>query len=136
MAITPYIHFQGNCADAMAAYQSILGGQLDMMRYSQTPEAKPPFDTSDLVMHAALMSPFGDLMASDFPPGFEGDPQKAVSVTISADDLDDCRRVFEALMQEGAVIQPFAQTFFSPGFGMGQDRFGTHWLVMANPAQP
>ena len=55
--ITPYIHFQGNCREAMMAYQDILGGSLDVMGYDQAPDAPPGTASSDLVMHSALMSP-------------------------------------------------------------------------------
>jgi PhnB protein len=29
---------------------------------------------------------------------------------------------------------PFAQTFWSPGFGMVVDRFGTPWMINVAPA--
>ena len=29
----------------------------------------------------------------------------------------------------GDIVQPFQKTFFSPGFGMLRDRFGTHWKI-------
>ena len=30
---------------------------------------------------------------------------------------------------------PFAKTFFSPGFGMVNDRFGIKWMVYTKPAE-
>jgi hypothetical protein len=41
------------------------------------------------------------------------------------------QRVFDLLADGGAVIMPFAPTFWSDGFGMLKDRFGTHWMVSA-----
>lgn len=75
-------------------------------------------------------------MASDYPPGMEGDGQRGFSVMQSAPDVTEAERVFTFLAQEGIVIDPFKPTFFSPGFGMVQDRFGTHGTIsaMSQPA--
>jgi hypothetical protein len=72
--MTPYIHFQGNCREAMTAYQSIFGGKLDVMVYGDMPGGEPRHVGSTAVMHSALMTDeVGDLQGSDFPPGVEGD---------------------------------------------------------------
>ena len=43
------------------------------------------------------------------------------------------QRVFDALAVGGQVTMPFAATFWSPGFGMVTDRFGTPWMVNVAP---
>lgn len=134
MSFDPYIHFQGNCRDAMAAYQVVFGGTLDLMPYAAAPDwpAGTPeaMKTSDLVMHGTLRLPGGRmLMASDFPPGMGGDPQQAVSISHEAASMDAARAVFDALADGGAVIMPLGPTFWSDGFGMLKDRFGTHWMI-------
>lgn len=130
MTTHPYIHFQGNCAEALTAYAEIFGGtDLQMMPYSQMPGGDNRPDADSRIMHGQLSIGSGTLMASDFPPGVEGDPQKGVSIMQAAKDVDTARRWFDALCQNGAVIHPFAPTFFSPGFGMVKDRFGTHWII-------
>lgn len=132
MSFDPYIHFQGNCRSAMTAYQAVFGGKLDLMPYSDAPEGPPEMKTSDRIMHAALTLPSGRmLLASDFPPDMAGDPQQAVSVSHTAETIDAARSTFDRLAEGGAVIMPFAPTFWSDGFGMLKDRFGTHWMVSA-----
>ncbi len=37
-----------------------------------------------------------------------------------------------ALSQGGQVQQPLMKTFFSPKFGMVQDKFGVGWMVLVN----
>jgi PhnB protein len=32
------------------------------------------------------------------------------------------------------VVMPFAETFWSPGFGSLVDRFGVPWMVNTNPS--
>ena len=53
-------------------------------------------------------------------------------VSIQADDVAEGRRVFDALAQGGQVTMPFDKTFWSAGFGMVTDRFGTPWMVNVN----
>lgn len=130
--ITPYLHFQGNCAQAMAAYQAALGGELTLMRYGDMPEAPPELAGSDLVMNAALVTDeLGTLRASDFPPGVSGEAQAAVTVCLELGDAERGRQLFDELAAGGAVIQPYGPSFFTEGFGMFADRFGTHWMVVA-----
>lgn len=129
MSFDPYIHFQGNCREAMTAYQQVFGGKLELMGYGDAPDASAEAKASDKVMHAMLMLDGRMLLASDFPPGFAGDPQQAVTISHIAASDAEARRVFAALAEGGAVIMDYAPTFWSDGFGMLKDRFGTHWMV-------
>ena len=129
MSFDPYIHFQGNCRQAMTAYAEIFGGTLETMGYDQAPDASEAMKASDLIMHATLHLNGRMLLASDFPPGFAGDPQAAVTISHIAPDDAEARRVFAALADGGAVIMDYQPTFWSDGFGMLKDRFGTHWMV-------
>jgi len=52
-------------------------------------------------------------------------------VNYTAADVDEAKRVFEALADGGEVRQPIVETFFSPAFGMCVDRFGTPWMISA-----
>ncbi|MBE2275641.1 MAG: VOC family protein [Rhodobacteraceae bacterium] len=136
MSFDPYIHFQGNCREALAAYQALFGGELHIMGYDQMPDAPPEMKGSPLVMHAALMVGGRALFASDFPPGMEGDPQKAITISHTAATIDEAKRIFAALGEGGAVVMEFQPTFWSDGFGMVKDRFGTHWMVSSPWRQP
>lgn len=129
MAIHPYLFFSGNCREAFTRYHEILGGDLRVMPMSEAPpEARMPDVPDDLVMHAALT--FGDdlLMASDDPTG-DGGPAKGMAVSLEVADPDEARRVFDALADGGEVTMPLEKTFWSPLFGMCNDRFGIPWMI-------
>jgi len=135
MPTIPYLHFQGDCADALAFYAEVFGGTgLTTMRYADNPQPHAGWAGSDRVMHGEVHFQGGTLMGSDFPPGFEGDPQKAVSVMQTLPDVATARAAFDRLAEGGGVIDDFKATFFSPGFGMVKDRFGTHWIISAMPS--
>ena len=137
MPTMPYIHFQGDCAEALRFYARVFGGtDLQLMRYAEGPQAPEAWGASDRIMHGQVTIMDGTLMASDYPPGVTGDAQKGFSVMQTAPDVASARQIFDKLATGGAVIDDFKPTFFSPGFGMVQDRFGTHWIISALPAPP
>jgi PhnB protein len=136
MPTLPYLHFQGQCAEALAFYARVFGGSnLQTMRYAEGPDAPQAWKDSDRIMHGQVSLYDGTLMASDYPPGAEGSGQTGVSVMQSAPDAETGRAVFNQLAEGGAVIDAYRPTFFSPGFGMVRDRFGTHWIISTLPAE-
>ncbi|RYI35691.1 MAG: VOC family protein [Acetobacteraceae bacterium] len=133
----PYLHFQGHCAEALAFYADIFeADDLQLMRYSDAPDMDDALRDPTRVIHGQLSLPDGVLMASDYPPGMTGDAQAAVSIMQVADTVAEAQRVFRALAKGGAVVQDFGSTFFSRGFGMLKDRYGTHWMISVAPEEP
>ena len=136
MPTMPYLHFQGQCAEALAFYAAVFGGtNLQTMRYGDGPAAPPDWKDSNRIMHGQVTIGDGTLMASDFPPGTTGDPQKGFSVMQTAPDVPIAKAIFGQLADGGTIIDDFKPTFFSPGFGMVRDKFGTHWIISALPAE-
>ena len=126
----PYIHFQGNCAEALTAYARIFAAPPpQMMRYGEAPDASAAAKASDRLIHGQVQLFDGTLMASDFPPGEEGESQSGFSVMQSAPDLATGEEIFNALSERGTVIQPWGPVFFASAFGMVRDRFGTRWII-------
>lgn len=130
----PYLHFRGQAAEALAFYAEVFGGtDLQTLRYGEAPNMSPDRTESDGIMHGQITTPGGPLMVSDFPPGVNGDPQAAVSIMHVLPDIAAATAAFERLGEGGEVIDAFKETFFSPGFGMVRDRFGTHWIISVAP---
>lgn len=137
MGFEPYIHFQGTCAEAMARYADLFGASdLFIQRYRDMPDAPPEYADSDLVMHSALVSGGMVLMASDFPPGYKGYPQAAVSISRSVPDVETARMLFDGLSEGGTVIMPMQATFWSTCFSVVRDRFGTQWMISGPAIEP
>jgi PhnB protein len=136
MAFRPYLFFGGNCREAFTRYQEIFGGELTIMTGADMPaddasgEAMPP-EMADVVMHAAVGTGDDLLMGSDDPMTADFGPVQGMMVTYDARDVDDARRVMAALAEGGTVTQELLSTFFSEGFGMCTDRFGTPWMIVA-----
>ena len=137
MSFHPYLFFGGNCRQAFTRYQEVFGGELvlltaaDMPASEQMPGARP-----DLIMHAALVVDGNLLMASDDPTTDSFGPVQGMQVNYATDDAAEAKRVFDALSEGGTVTAPLGPTSWSPAFGMLVDRFGTPWMIGANPEQP
>jgi PhnB protein len=131
----PYLAFAGNCRDAFTSYQTIFGGELMLMTMSDVPMDEPvPGDQADLIVHAALTSSDQVLMGADDPTGNFDGQSRGMCANVTVGNVAEANRVFDALTEGGQVQMPLGETFFSPGFGMCIDRFGTPWMVVTGPA--
>jgi PhnB protein len=138
-AIQPYLFFNGNCEQAIEFYRKALGAEVEMMmRFKESPEPPPPGAVpagfENKIMHASFRVGETTVMASDGcstdKANFEG-----FSLSHSAPNEAEADRVFNALANGGQVKMPLTKTFFSPRFGMLQDRFGIGWMISVAPSQ-
>lgn len=130
MSITPYLFFSGDCAEAFARYKEVFGGELEVMTHADLPPDAEPMPGAEPhhVMHASLTFDGATIYGSDDPTG-DGGPKTGLAVAFSAPDVETAKRVFQELADGGEVTMPFAEVFWSAGFGGCNDRFGVPWLV-------
>ena len=135
MQFTPYLNFNGRCAEAFEFYAKTLGGKVTFLQTFGDSPAKEyvPADWHGKVMHATLEVAGQTLMGSD-PPSDRFQKPQGLYVSISLDSVDEGRRIFNTLAEGGTVEMPFQETFWSPGFAVMTDRFGTPWMVNVNAA--
>jgi PhnB protein len=135
MRLSTYLFFNGNCEEAFAAYQKIFGGKIvQMMSHKGTPaESQVAPEWIPKIMHACLEIEGQLLMASDAPPDRSEGPMQSVSVSVNVKEPAEAERIFAALSEGARIKMPMEETFWAPRFGMLQDRFGTHWMIGAEP---
>jgi PhnB protein len=134
MELGPYLSFNGDCAAAFRFYEQVLAGKIVMMQtHGESPikERVSP-EWRDKVIHARLVVDGRILMGSDVPPS-DYAPPKGIHVSVTVTSPAEGERIFKALAEGGNVKLPFQKTFWSPGFGMTVDRFGTPWMVNTEP---
>jgi PhnB protein len=136
MSFHPYLAFNGNCREAFTRYQEIFGGELVLLSMADLPPeagagSEPVAgDKADLVLHGALSAGDQLLMGADDPSGGFDGQNRGMCCNVTVATPAEAERVFGALSEAGVVQMPLGQTFFSPGFGMCVDRFGTPWMVV------
>lgn len=129
-SLGPYLHFNGQCAQAFRYYAEVLGGSVDfMMTFGDSPE---PADVAehwhDRIMHAHLTLGNQYLMGCDAPEGWYQKPQ-GFSVQLQVDSAEQAERIFAALTEGGTVRMPMEETFWAKRFGALVDRFDIPWMI-------
>lgn len=134
--VEPYLTFGGRCEEALEFYKQAIGAKVEMvMRFDECPDPMPEgmlapgFEKK--VMHSSFWVGNSMIMASDGcnpSSKFEG-----FSLSISVKDEAEADKVFAALSEGGKVTMPLEKTFWSPRFGMLEDRFGVSWMVNVVP---
>lgn len=135
--LSPYLHFNGNCQEAMNFYKSVLGGELEINKFAafDSPEMPVSDDQKDKVMHAWLKNDSISLMGSDGMPGRTANIGDNISISISGTDEVELTGFFNGLGEGGTVTMPLAKQVWGDSFGMLTDKFGIHWMVnISTPA--
>lgn len=131
MHLEPYVFFEGRCEEAIEFYRKAIGAEVTMlMRFKDSPEPEmcPP-GAEEKVMHAVVRVGDATIMVSDGNCGGQSAFQ-GFALTLSVTEEAEADRLFRALSDGGQVQMDLARTFWSPRFGMVQDRFGVLWMVM------
>ena len=130
--LTPYITLEGRAKEAIAFYEQTIGAEvLSIYTYGDMPNMPSTFtdELKSLVAHAKLKVGETELMLSDAPGGTPIADGKRVTICITTNDVEQSKRVFEALREEGKVNMPFQEESFSPGFGDVTDKFGVTFQI-------
>jgi PhnB protein len=139
IVVEPYLFFNGDCEQAIEFYREALGAELQVvMRFKESPDPPPPGmlppNFENKIMHATLRIGETTLMASDGCSSEELD-FKGFSLSLSVPDETEADRLFARLAEGGQVRMPLAKTFWSPRFGMVEDRFGVGWMIGVMPVE-
>ncbi|WP_126425112.1 VOC family protein [Brevibacillus marinus] len=135
LRLIPYLVMDGNANEAIRFYEKALEATV-MYRQSfgempANPDFPLPEEAKERVAHAMLKVGETELMLSDTFPGNPHQSGNQVTICVSTDDVEQARRIFAALAQEGQVHMPLQETFFSPAYGTVTDKFGVTFQVAA-----
>jgi PhnB protein len=125
--VNTYLLFNGTCRPAMEFYKKCLGGDLQMMNYSDAPQPCSQ-NAKDLVMHARLANGSTILMASDCPPDRPVKEGNNFSISIGCKSVQEIDKIFGAFSEGASVTMPLQETFWAERFGMLTDKFGVNWM--------
>ncbi len=133
--LNTYLMFDGNCREAMKFYEKCLGGELHLVKFSETP-GDAPKEGGDRIMHARLAKGAAVLMASDTMPGMPLQRGNNFSIAVDCESVEETDKLFNALAEKGKITMPPQETFWAARFGMLMDQFGINWMLnFERPAQ-
>ena len=129
MELEPYLHFGGDCEEALNFYKGVFGGEFTVNRFEGSPlTAEFPPDYGNKIMHANFSSPSLKFMAADGRPGSAHAGGGRVSLALGG-SVDDGQHAFDALAEGGTVVVPYQKMFWGATFGQLTDKFGIEWMV-------
>ena len=133
MIVEPYLMLSGRAEEALAFYSQAIDANTTMlMRFDESPDnnhAMPlPPDWGQKIMHSSMTVGDTTVMLSDGMSA-EAVSFAGVSLSITANDETQAKRLFDALAVGGKVFMPLGKTVWSPCFGMVSDKFGVSWMV-------
>lgn len=129
---TPFLLFDGNCAEDMTFYRACLGGELTPTKFGDTPmkDQFPP-EKHEWSINAHLKSGEIEISATDWmaAPGYEPQYGDAVAIFVLGEGYDELKAVFDRL-SEGAQHDRFQELHDMPFGTYGQffDRYCYHWI--------
>ncbi len=130
--LIPYITFNGNCEEAVKFYQSVLGGEAQILHFGDAPP-NPEFPVNEamknLVLHAELRKDGHIIRFSDTFPGAPFTKGNSITFSIELPTEEDVRATFDALSLGGEVEMELQKTFFSPLYAKFTDKFGVNWML-------
>ena len=136
MILTPFLLFNGNCAEAMTFYKSCLGGELTITKVSDTPmkDQMPPEHHSK-VTFANLKSGALEFSATDWlHPARTPRQGSTVALYISGGTYDELRAIFDKLAAgaERELLDDLRDMPFGV-YGHLADKYGVHWFFRGGP---
>jgi PhnB protein len=128
--ISAYINFKNNqCSEAMAFYQSVLGGELNLMPVKDSPmKDNFPGEAQKGILHADLTGSDFNLLGTDMPNSNIEAVVGVVSLTITCASKAEVQEKFAQLAEGGKVIHE-VMTFFAGTMGNVIDKYGIGWGV-------
>ena len=138
MNLCPFLLFEGNCAEAMAFYQSCLGGELEVIRLRDTPmKEQAPDSMHDKVSFAHLASGAIEIAATDWQHQTRHPRQgNTVGLYLTGDGYADLKPVFDKLAvgADPDLLDELRDLPFGT-YGHLADRYGVHWFFRGSLPQ-
>lgn len=135
---TPFLLFDGNCAEAMTFYHECLGGELTLTKLGDTPmKDMLSADKHGRIINAHLKSGELEISATDWMASPEFDPVQGntFAIFVTSDSYDKLQPIFDKLKDgyNNTRLQELHQMPFGI-YGQFYDRYGVQWIFRGDKA--
>lgn len=135
---TPFLLFDGNCAEAMTFYQQCMGGELTLTKLGDTPmKDQFPTEKHGRIINAQLNSDSIEISATDWMSDqVTPKPGNTMSIFVIGDELEELKVLFGKLSQEANRNVTFQDLHDMPFglYGQFTDKFGVPWIFKGDKA--
>ncbi len=137
--LTPFLLFDGNCAEAMTFYKSCLGGELTLTKVKDTPmQAQYPPEQHEKIIYAQLNSSKAEISATDWlHTTRKPKPGNMVAVRLHGGTYAELRTIFDKLSigADPSLLDDLRDLPFG-SYGHLADKYGVHWFFQGEKRQP
>jgi len=129
---TPFLLFDGNCAEVMTFYHECLGGELTLTKLGDTPmKAQFPKEKHNRIINAHLKSGSIEISATDWmaSPEFNPIQGNTYAIFVIGNTYDELKTVFDKL-KDGDNNERLQELHEMPFgiYGQFYDRYGVQWI--------
>ncbi len=133
---TPFLLFDGNCAEAMTFYHRCLGGELTLTKLGDSPmKGMLPKEKWNRLINAHLKSGDIEISATDWmaSPQYEPRQGNTISIFVVGKTYAEMKAVFDKLA-EGAEKEKFQELHELPigTYGQFTDKYGVPWIFLVS----
>jgi len=135
---TPFLLFDGNCAEAMTFYQSCFGGELILTKLADTPmKDQFPLEKHNRIIYAQLKNNGVDLSATDWmaSPILEPKQGNTFSIYLTGSNYDELKAVFDKLAvgadKDGRTFMELREMPFGI-YGQFTDKYKVSWIFKSS----
>ena len=133
---TPFLLFDGNCAEAMTFYQQCIGGDLRLTKLGDTPmKAQFPPEKHDRIINAYLKSGAIEISATDWmaSPDFDPVQGNTYAIFVNGGTYNELKEIFDKLKSGGGTkrLQELRDMPFGI-YGQMYDRYGVQWIFQGD----
>jgi PhnB protein len=131
---TPFLLFDGNCAEAMTFYHKCLGGELSLTKLGDTPmKDMLPKEKWNRLINAHIKSGNLEISATDWMASPDFDPKQGntYAIFVIGNTLDELKVVFDKL-KDGTNNTRLQELHDMPFgiYGQFYDQYGVQWIFM------
>ncbi len=129
---TPFLLFDGNCAEAMTFYHQCLGGDFTLTKLGDTPMKDLfPKEKHNRIINAHLVNGNIEISATDWmaSPSFDPIQGNTFAIFVIGGRYEELKTVFDKLA-EGAEKERFQELHDMPFgiYGQFYDKYGVQWI--------
>lgn len=135
---SPFILFDGNCAEAMTFYKDCLGGNLTLTKLADTPMKKQfPAEKHNRIIYAQLKNGSIDISATDWmaSPQLEPKQGNTFSIYLTGESYDELKKVFDKLAvgadKDNRTFKELENVPFGI-YGQFTDKYSVSWIFRGN----
>lgn len=137
LCLTPFLLFDGSCAEAMEFYSGCFGGELTVTRLADTPMKEQfPSEQHHKVVNAHLKSGEIEFSATDWLHPTRAPRQgNTTAMYVSSAQFDELKSIFDKL-SDGADKEFLVGLRDMPfgAYGRLTDRYGVEWFFRGEKA--